>query len=31
MKNTSLPVDVRHLKTTLPKLPNDGDKANKFT
>ena len=25
MKNTSLPVDERRSKTTLPKLPNDGD------
>ena len=25
MKNTSLPVDVRRSKTTLPKLPNDRD------
>ena len=25
MKNTSLPVNERRSKTTLPKLPNDGD------
>ena len=25
MKNTSLPVDERRSKTTLPKLPDDGD------